>query len=689
MIRATSLFLCLVLSTLVCGTTWADERLTDYRVTLDVERDGSITVTERIRAKAELKQIRRGIFREFSLDNVERYQDPIPWKILDIRRDGEPIESFTERRGSAFRVYLGTASTALPAAGEYNYLLQYRVERAVLQRDDSDLVYWNVIPFYWQFPIDRIEVEVTLPSGFMIDKWWVYSGAPGWEDNGLGLEGNVFGQRTLRLVRDAVTPARQGVTVHIVTRPDLVAERYPGSEGGWAGFVSWAAEQPVKRVLGPLLIVLLAALGVYWMWSRYGRDPVSPVVIPEYYPPEQLSPAATRYLHQLGSVKNERLLVTALVSAAAKGVIRIDVDSDAEVTTIERITDDNSALSVGEQIVLKNLLNGERAGDCFELIKPGMLVQSAARRRLERQAELLRETGKLLKRSLDEEVGAITIIRRPLAVAGLWLFGLLVSGLCLYAMANRENLVWQIDDLLIFAVVGFAIASAALVGMGSIVGWILSKLGFSTLWDLNHGDFHGFGVLHMIKLVLPIGLLALGVFVVLLVLGGGSTSALVAYPAWPSLLLSVFLVYVYFMAQAFHSPTVQGAALRARIQGLKLYISAAEHPDIERERPAKTPEQFTALYPYAFALSLEAEWVDQFSEELEKWAMDMPSLHWYHHGVVTQGTPSLGAVAGFTAGLSEAVTAGANYSPPSSGGSGSSGGGFAGGGGGGGGGGGF
>ena len=54
------------------------ETLGFYGVGIDVQRDGSLKLIETITAYALGKQIERGIYREFSLLNAERYQPSNP-----------------------------------------------------------------------------------------------------------------------------------------------------------------------------------------------------------------------------------------------------------------------------------------------------------------------------------------------------------------------------------------------------------------------------------------------------------------------------------------------------------------------------------------------------------------------------------------------------------------------------------
>ncbi len=114
----------------------------------------------------------------------------------------------------------------------------------------------------------------------------------------------------------------------------------------------------------------------------------------------------------------------------------------------------------------------------------------------------------------------------------------------------------------------------------------------------------------------------------------------------------------------------------AKVEGLKLYLEVVEKDRMAfAEAPAKTPERFTMLLPYAIALGVEKQWAKQFE------GIDITSAteNWYVGN-------NLGNSLLLTSMLSDsfATSVSSNFSPPSS--SGGAGGGFSGGGGGGGGG---
>lgn len=67
------------------------------------------------------------------------------------------------------------------------------------------------------------------------------------------------------------------------------------------------------------------------------------------------------------------------------------------------------------------------------------------------------------------------------------------------------------------------------------------------------------------------------------------------------------------------SATPKGAALRRDLRGLEEYIRRAEKAEIEfREAPARTPDRFSEVLPYAIALGVTDAWTRQFADELTR-----------------------------------------------------------------------
>ena len=148
----------------------------------------------------------------------------------------------------------------------------------------------------------------------------------------------------------------------------------------------------------------------------------------------------------------------------------------------------------------------------------------------------------------------------------------------------------------------------------------------------------------------------------------GSLTSLILFAALG--LVALFL-YGYLINQ----PTQAKLDLRSRIDGFKLYLKMAEKDRLRLLNPPEmNPAHFEYILPYAFALGVEHEWTDKFSDILVR-AKYQPT--WHNHSSPVYFSNHFGK--SFSNSVSAAAT------KPSDSGSGSSGGGFAGGGGGGGG----
>ena len=91
---------------------------------------------------------------------------------------------------------------------------------------------------------------------------------------------------------------------------------------------SGGANRPAARLLAdwapPLAGVagLAGILGyLFYAWRKAGRDPPSGTVVPLFSPPDNLSPAAMRYIVERGL--DNRAFAASLVDAAVKGHVRL------------------------------------------------------------------------------------------------------------------------------------------------------------------------------------------------------------------------------------------------------------------------------------------------------------------------------------------------------------------------------
>src|SRR5690606_22836753 len=99
----------LLLVLFLCAPVAAQERILSFHSDIQLLASGELEVTETIRVRAEGKNIRRGIYRDFPT----RYRDRLGNRVvvdfepLGVERDGEPEPWFTENLPNGVRVNTG------------------------------------------------------------------------------------------------------------------------------------------------------------------------------------------------------------------------------------------------------------------------------------------------------------------------------------------------------------------------------------------------------------------------------------------------------------------------------------------------------------------------------------------------------------------------------------------------------
>jgi hypothetical protein len=604
------------------------ETLGFYDVQIDVLRDGSLEVTETIDAYALGQQINRGIYREFSLLNVERYQPSNPYDVISVKCDGVPISWFTDGGRSFYQIYMGSKNRRLKTGRWYIYELRYRVPRAILQYQDHDLLYWNAIPFHWAFPIRSAEIEVRFPEGFVTGDIEIKSGRFGAKHNYVNAEWQRPADNVVRITATDMM-AKHGITLMVKTRADLVeaSESYPTADlansliSGTAindqGFITWITTKPLSHVVGPIGIAGLAIGLMIFLWRRVGMDPPPKTVFPLYDAPRGLSAAGTRYVYQFGFADPTHLMVTAVVSAATKGVINID-DKHAKGTLLTRTGAPEDELSPGERVVLDGLM-----GSSDEFLLRKTTIDSKDETVLMEQQDKLEDTQAALVALLDKELGEDLFEWRTGYKVFFWLLAL-VAALGAMILVQNDSFLKRNEQLM----------SAAFVCLSLFLPGLL--MGMREKWMINKASFSGRSS------VLVTDFIFCSLFASALQFGVVTAYADSSWALWQTLVLLMFpgaIAYgigfsAFLMAKIIDSPTVQGTRAIAQVKGLRMYIAAAEEKLNSRLVPTKTPEQFTRLYPYAYALKLETEWIDQFSEELKRWMSDgtmSSQMNWYEH----------------------------------------------------------
>jgi uncharacterized membrane protein YgcG len=631
-----SLMLLLVSSAAAAQQT---ERVLDFRSDVTVASDGSLTVTEEIAVYAAGREIKRGILRDFPTTYTGRLGNTVTtgFEILEVTRDGRPEPYATETLRNGVRVRIGDKDVFLDA-GRHVYGLTYRTDRQLGFFEAFDELYWNVTGNDWTFVIERASVTVRLPDGADIVDWAAYTGRSGEQGRDFRVvQPSAFGSAIEIETTRPLAPG-EGFTVAVAFPKGHVA---PPTQGQKAAYF-FADNAPFVTGAAGLLVLLGYFLAV---WASVGRDPKSGPIVPHYVPPDGISPAAARYVTEMGY--DDTAFTAAVVNMAVKGYLRIEEADDGDYTLVR--ADAAAALSPGERALAAKLFSHgvERVPLARKNYKRLQKAQKALRDSLKKEFEklyFLKNTAYFLPGAAISliAVAAIVLVAREPAVPAflaVWLSGWTLG--C-YMLLRKAFDAWRL--VLVRGKVLFAIPAVF------ISAFSLPFLGAEAFVFWEFAQF-------------------------------------VTVPG--AVMLALILLVDALFFELLKAPTRLGRKLLDRIEGFALYLSVAEKDRLNfHNPPERTPELFERFLSYALALGVEQAWGEQFAGVVDA-AARRPGEErggyrpaWYRgRGFSTRDLS--GFASGLGGGFAGAV-ASASRSPGSS--SGSGGGGSSGGGGGGGGG---
>ena len=287
------ILLILLLST--CGL-WLkaqdDERILDYFSDIEVRKDGTMMVTETIKVRSQGINIQRGIYRSFPV----RYKDAlgnnviVRFDVQEVLKDGQAEPYFLKKEGGFINLYIGDANYYL-SSGEYTYQITYITNRQLGFFEEYDELYWNAIAHGWAFRIDQARARIRLPSEAEILQYVAYSGPLG--DDGCACDLQQTSASTLEVTMTQPLAPYEGLTVAVGWPKGIV------TEPTWNDRLNWFLKDNRAAFFG---LVGLAFVFMYYLyaWLQVGKDPEEGTIIPLYEAPDQLSPAATRYIIEMG-----------------------------------------------------------------------------------------------------------------------------------------------------------------------------------------------------------------------------------------------------------------------------------------------------------------------------------------------------------------------------------------------------
>jgi uncharacterized membrane protein len=327
-LNARGLLLLSIAASLLSAGVAVASQIDDFDVSILLDPDGTLVVTETIRVDFGDQQ-KHGIFRTIPVRYARTEMVAglpvgttyaIRLRVLGVANgDGEPVHFTTWPEDRNLFVRIGDSDRTV--TGKKTYAITYRVQRAINWFESHDELYWNVTGTEWDWPILRTAVRVHLPAEARPEdlRHRTFTGA-------FGSQTTVATERVSPNAYEAeVAGLRPGEGLTFVlgfpkgflTRPSASRELF------------WKLEDNAAFFLVGL-VPILAFAAMLFLYLRFGRDPGrrTPIVV-QYEPPEDLSPA------EVGSLLDESIdtpdIVSTAIDLAVRGYLTIQEEETKQL----------------------------------------------------------------------------------------------------------------------------------------------------------------------------------------------------------------------------------------------------------------------------------------------------------------------------------------------------------------------
>lgn len=616
-----------------------EERVYTFHSDIDIQTDGKINIREEIKVYAAGNVFKRGITRALPVyrTNADGKRVKVSYKIDKILKNGRKEKFFTKKEGGDLVIYVGKKNVILEPE-YYTYEVFYSSKNQLGFFDEFDELYWNVNGAS-DNRTDMVSCRITMPGDAEIINHKCYVGKYGSTSDECVSES----ENTKTFYAEAIDlEADELLTVAVSFTSGVVQQR------GTATYHPTLFDR-FGLVFITVALFLFLSYYYYSTWKKHGVDPPKPVVIPQFSPPGGLSPASAGMLQK--EIYSDELVTSAIVSLAVKGFVRIKESEERgrfalakkKSFTIVKLKDSDNTLDAEEESIMSGLFATKE-----EVAITGKYDKDVANMMRSFRTSLRNKNNPILNEGRNLKFHILPVLTLLFYIFILFYF---------FALVPQEQTHAYFKTIVIFLI--------PLIFVLFLVTRFIKKL---RRWFL----------------MLLIGLILLIASADVLFkfsgeLSAGSITFLIGFPV---LVISYF-VYAYLIVR----PGEKKLEQQAKIEGLKMYMSAAEERQMQYFNPPDiTPDVFEQLLPYAIALNMDKIWGDKFQQKFLS-ALTGQSVYqpdWYTGTVMRPAIighslrSSLGSNIAASAVNPKSVSSGGSW------GSGSSGGGFAGGGGGGG-----
>ncbi len=290
------------------------EKIYSFHSDIQIQKNGSVVVTEKIEVRALGVEIRKGIYRDIPL-NYKLPEGVIrqSLKVNKVLRNGKTEPYNTEMIEGGIRIYIGSPNSNVPI-GTQRYELTYELDRTVYCSEERCKVMWNVNGNHWDFTIDTLSATISTPENTRVLSF------DGWTGKYRDANENSFTSKSLSEGKQVFMSNRlnpgENLTIAVEFTKDVITEASLSTK-----MIYFFRDYSIPIIGG--FGFLLSFLINFILWSKYGKDPRKGTIIPQFYAPEGWSPPEVLFLLNEGKV-DKNMFASQLLQLAVKGHIKIE-----------------------------------------------------------------------------------------------------------------------------------------------------------------------------------------------------------------------------------------------------------------------------------------------------------------------------------------------------------------------------
>ena len=290
------------------------EKIRNYEVTVQINKNGTLTVNEVIDYQFG-EEFKHGIYRDIPLRS-KRFGFDVHKSFIKmnwIKRDGKDEEYTKNHFYEGIRYRIGSETELVNLyKTESIYELNYDIYNAVFEKDGIYQVYYNAIGQFWNVPIEQASVIIRFPDGQKIkkneiEKLEVYTGSYGEKGENYDILEN---DEEIHISTKELE-AKNGLTFMLNLKTDKINP-------------TLVDKLKIVYLSNPAIIILpflLLFLTIYSIvtWKFFGKDPQGKSVIPEFNLPKDISPMFAAYIN--GERDTVEILNAGIFTLLTKGFI--------------------------------------------------------------------------------------------------------------------------------------------------------------------------------------------------------------------------------------------------------------------------------------------------------------------------------------------------------------------------------